>query len=210
MNWPVGEPPKLSGELRLCRPEHRRNLLFKSRQLQPITIALTQTCRQIRLEFLPLHDASFGSDIPAQNIGKNISKYYNVLLRSEWLWIDGSDCEGLVVELLPLMRLSTAAPRVNILGFRGGELAQNLLEIRHVLALKKFVHTSATSMSYRAGSNSALKVVVKESAAAEWMPWDPTVDNEGRPRKERGAATLWRMRAGLGAFPMPFVEVAKQ
>jgi hypothetical protein len=125
--------------------------------------------------------------------------------------------EAYVLELMPLLRLSIEATNLDIKdGIKvfvrfGDKLVSRLLGLSEVLIWKEFLHKPITSMSFTIGSPHKPRVLVKAPATADWMPWDSTVSHEGRPRKERGAATFWmRRRASLGGFPMPFVEGSKE
>ena len=126
--------------------------------------------------------------------------------------LDLRDSKGQIIKLLPLLRLSVTTPRIQIDAraiLSEGDILKNLILLRAHKVWRAFVLDCVSSISYRAGSGSTLRVTVKSSAREYWMPWDPAVEGVSSQKKLRAATTMWKIRAGLGQFPMPYGDVSE-
>jgi hypothetical protein len=177
-------------------------------------IGLSQTCWTVRSEMIQLHHQRTASVILANDINKYITDF---LPEKAWacgrIYLDFASLGSCSLELLPLLQLNIIAPKLEIYEYPSTPAwtqLSKLLLLRRVEVWRHFIQNSVTSISYRIGPAETLKIVVKPSARAEWMPWNPPIDTDGRSKKVRSAATLWRIKAGLGGFSMPFVEVAEE
>jgi hypothetical protein len=162
---------------------------------------------------LPLHYRRTTHTILGRDINQYITDFFPEKARScGRVIVNLRHSMGHTLDLLPVLKMSITAPYLEItifglLPLLDLDLLTKLLSLRGVKVWQRFIQDSVASISYSVSFAETLKIVVKPSVQADWMPWYPTVDMEGRSKKVRGAATLWRMKVGLGGFAMPCVEV---
>jgi hypothetical protein len=182
------------------------------------SVGLAQSCQQFRKEYLPLHLDRvrcfnvMGHEMHefVQTFGTSaITTLVPVVFNFEYTET------GQIFELWPRLKMALKT-HVGIHHMSEKHLVKLNASLRHPLntikdveAFRAFIRDSVSSITYQVGHDESLRVMVKQSAKKEWMPWDPEVDAETRPRKDRAAAALWRFRMGFGPIQMPKVEIAE-
>lgn len=134
------------------------------------------------------------------------------------------------IDLMPLVRLQSAARFVLInlrhipeafierssteKLFKDGEHFAFTRCIQAIIALKcmevwrNYTRDAIVNITVELHGTLSLTIEVNKDAKEDWMPWDAATSRESSSKQHRAAATMWKMRIGLGDLIVPNVVVA--
>jgi hypothetical protein len=171
------------------------------------SLGLTQTCRQLREEFLPLHQQS--TEIV---IGSRFAQFYvNDAFADPTLatGVIGIELEP-VSDVIPLLRLCETTPHLNVKFYGwGAHMVKAVTDVRGNKKWREAQLDCVPKIAYNIFSEPfavVLKMQVCVQAVEDWMPWNSVARDAVRRRggsfyhtPEFKVVDEWKKRLGLGA-----------
>jgi hypothetical protein len=162
------------------------------------SLGLTQTCQQLRSEFLPIHSAYTKIVVHVAGIERYVSDFgSHEENATDTLLVDMRSLEN--TDLLPLLQLRTQSPRVSyvsnsVFGPQALDFMQSVLDLCINRRWLTYAASSISLFEVRFRPSPWLYIQVKLGAKEDWMPYlDPRPEDHHRYR----AALGWKKEVGL-------------
>jgi len=209
-------------------PAHASNNPYTHR----IALGLVHTCRQLRKEFQPLHLKYVHATVNIPDINEFIADFIPIpatCTNTLYIRIPRS---YYTVNLMALLRFQNAATFVKIIlldPYRGPDtfdikpddnrdgdphyrffcfLTAVLLALERTAAWRTYFRDAIVDITVDHAEHLSWTIKVKKDAKEDWMPWNAATSRESSSRQQRAAASMWKMRIGMGHIIMPNVIVA--
>ncbi|KAI4675080.1 uncharacterized protein J4E88_007984 [Alternaria novae-zelandiae] len=196
-----------------------------------IALGLVHTCRQLRKEFQPLHLKDVHATVNIPDINEFIADFIPIpatCTNTLYIRIPRS---YYTVNLMPLLRFQSAATsvKINLLDpYRAPDgfdivhddrdedphyrffcfLTAVLAALERTAAWRTYFRDAIVDITVDHAEHFSWTIKVKKDAKEDWMPWNAATSRESSSRQHRAAASMWRMRIGMGHIIMPNVVVA--
>ena len=195
----------------LCMFSRTPNRILGWSRLRRQALGLTQVCRLLRNEFLPMHHQCIPAYVPdVATLAKFVAVSFPILEKAHGTVILSPLKKRPVhIDLAPLIRLLLTAPELTIKLEKFFEkdivCLKSLIDVRSNDAWSNFFERAVTSVVYvvpRTFSNPQLRLEITRSAVEPWMAWKPNENLDGPIRSQISAVNSyvedWVQRIGLG------------
>jgi hypothetical protein len=169
---------------------------------QQSAFGLTQACRQLRNEFLPIHRAKVKVDIFSQDMERYLEDFFPNRRKANGTLILSISTSQPTLDMLPLMRLATTVPTLETLSFLEYCVCRitNMKLLDGLFGMRKNLHWLSatkgvlTGLKFTVGRSSRLSFEVNPMSRRSWMPYKCSK----KSKEEDKEALAWLEEIGLG------------